>query len=188
MRRMVALVAVTVVLAGGVAFGQPAKRPNPEGKTSPQSRLHALFTELDTNKDKALSLEEFAKGKRFQGDAERAKRFFARVDADGDGKVTIQEFAKALTVNPEVVFKRLDANGDGKVTIEEILKARRVNKDEAAAKALLAKLDSNKDGVIDVKEFTAGWNGGHARPAKPGEGPGKKRPAAGKERRPVQKK
>ncbi len=185
MRSMVPIVGVAMILAGGIAFGQPAEKPTPEKKAGPQARLHALFAELDTNKDKALSEEEFAKSKRFQGDAERAKRFFARVDADGDGKVTIQEFAKALAVNPETLFKRLDADGDGKVTVDELLKARRVNKDEAAAKAMLEKLDTNKDGTIELKEFVAGWNRGHAKPAKRTP---KKRPGAGKKTPPAKQK
>src|SRR6266404_3172707 len=58
---------------------------------------------------------------------------FKKMDANGDGKITLEEFKKAvesrpqgkLKDNPEMaakVFERMDANGDGFVTLDEFKK------------------------------------------------------------------
>src|SRR5712691_13070218 len=71
-----------------------------------------------------------AKGK--GGDA-MIEMIFKKMDANGDGKLTLEEFKKAvesratgkLKDNPEMigkVFERMDANGDGYVTLEEFKK------------------------------------------------------------------
>jgi hypothetical protein len=60
---------------------------------------------------------------------------FKKMDANGDGKLTLEEFKKAvesrpkgkLKDNPEMVakiFERMDANGDGYVTLAEFKKFR----------------------------------------------------------------
>src|SRR5205823_12769641 len=64
-----------------------------------------------------------------------AEAAFKRMDANGDGKVTLEEFKKAaesrpqgkLKDNPEMaakIFERMDANGDGFVTLDEFKKFR----------------------------------------------------------------
>lgn len=44
---------------------------------------------------------------------------FKRTDADGDGKVTKEEFIKARTAEMEQMFARIDANGDGAIDRDE---------------------------------------------------------------------
>ena len=44
------------------------------------------------------------------------RMIFSLMDADGDGKVSLQEFQAAH----ERIFKAMDANKDGFVTIEEV--------------------------------------------------------------------
>lgn len=66
-----------------------------------------------------------------------AEQTFKQMDADGDGKVTKDEFkkyvegnermAKQAKDNPDFIdntFKRMDADGDGKVTLDEYKKYR----------------------------------------------------------------
>jgi EF hand len=61
-------------------------------------------------------------------------KLFVKADANGDGKVSLEEFKKAIANAPqgrlkdhpeaaERLFKRVDANGDGFVTQDEIKKA-----------------------------------------------------------------
>jgi len=57
---------------------------------------------------------------------------FKKLDADGDGKLTLEEFKKLgelgagkLKDKPELlerIFKKLDANGDSSLTLEEFKK------------------------------------------------------------------
>ncbi|MCX7590689.1 MAG: EF-hand domain-containing protein [Kiritimatiellae bacterium] len=49
---------------------------------------------------------------------------FEKMDADKDGKVTLDEYLAAWTEVGKARFKTIDANGDGVVTKEEMDKAR----------------------------------------------------------------
>jgi hypothetical protein len=73
------------------------------------------------------------KGKAGAGRGEMLMKLFEKADANGDGKVSLEEFKKAienapkgkLKDKPEMIdklFKRIDANGDGFITKEEMKK------------------------------------------------------------------
>lgn len=71
--------------------------------------------------------------------------------AEGDAK---KGEAKAK-VSPEDAFKKKDANGDGKVSKEEFTKTKDATKAEGLAKMFEAK-DKDKDGSLTLEEFKAG--------------------------------
>jgi len=116
-----------------------------------------MFEMMDTNEDGQITNEEF--------DARHDSRF-DEFDADGDGKVTLDE-AKQWRPAPnprraEMMFQRLDTDGDAIVTREEF-DARSAGRFEA--------MDKNGDGAITADEVRAmqaprGGKGG-------GQGPGK---------------
>lgn len=64
------------------AGGPKHQRPNPE----------EIFKKLDTNKDGAVSLDEFKAGPRAQKDPAKAEEIYKKIDANSDGKVTLEEF------------------------------------------------------------------------------------------------
>ena len=69
-----------------------------------------------------------------------------------------QDDAKARPkYDPVALFKRLDANGDGKLSKDEFMKLMQLSpglKDKPdAAAALFTALDTNKDGVLSLEEF-----------------------------------
>jgi hypothetical protein len=94
--------------------------------------MAACAVRADDEKPAAGKRLSGAKGK--IGDA-AVEMIFKRMDVNGDGKLTLEEFKKAvesrpngrLKDHPEIiakVFERMDANGDGYVTLEEFKKFR----------------------------------------------------------------
>jgi len=83
--------------------------------------------------------------------AARAAIFdFAKLDANSDGKVTMEE----ITAARDAEAKALDANGDGKIDVAE-LTAYRMAAVEAQAKAQIAALDTDGDGALSAAELAS---------------------------------
>jgi Ca2+-binding EF-hand superfamily protein len=86
---------------------------NKDGKISQDeidTNRTATFGEFDANKDNGLSLEEFEKVW-LKAQRQRMVREFQRFDADGDAKVTLDEYKKPLAS----IVQRMDANNDGMI-------------------------------------------------------------------------
>jgi Ca2+-binding EF-hand superfamily protein len=85
------------------------KLSGPESQMPPQA-----FLKLDTNKDHALSLEEFQIRPDMR--SEHRELEFDRADANHDGKVTREE----ATQTAKERFERVDADHDGVITRAEL--------------------------------------------------------------------
>ncbi len=69
-------------------------------------------------------------GKGPGGDQKGSGAFFQKIDTDGDGAISSEEFM----ASHEDHFKKMDADGDGKVTQEEMHNARQAMKDKRQEK------------------------------------------------------
>lgn len=79
---------------------------------------------------------------------------FARLDGNGDGKITKEE---SIVVRTKL-FERMDRNGDGAVDEDEMHRARQAIIDRATImEARLAKrwdaMDADNDGKVSLAEF-----------------------------------
>jgi hypothetical protein len=74
-----------------------------------------------------LAGEAFAQPPTDLSSAEMLKR----ADADGDGKVSRDEFIKAQTARLEKAFARMDTDGDGKLSPEEFADGRSRMRDQS---------------------------------------------------------
>lgn len=133
----------------------------------------ADFKELDTNHDGFVDPAEINASMAEQSEF-RTKRFLKRVDANRDGKVTLEEFEQG----PRGHFTARDINNDGKLNAQDRppatgggwfsgggdrkmgLGASRANRPDVTldtvvnkAAASFADLDTNKDGVLDGAEI-----------------------------------
>jgi Ca2+-binding EF-hand superfamily protein len=100
------IAAITALLATAPVFAQAPTQP-PDGRVARQQRL-------TPEQRRAMR----------QGSAERqttrGRRGFKRLDADGSGTISRQEWNR----RPEA-FDRLDANKDGQLTTDELRSGRR---------------------------------------------------------------
>lgn len=118
-----------------------AAKPKPGARTAAavSPRVAAEFKASDANGDGALSRAEvLARVKRMDVGSTRmspeqvemlASAWFARTDANRDGKVTPAEMQRLLTA----IARRYDANGDGVVSVSEREAARAATLNEVGS-------------------------------------------------------
>lgn len=106
---------------------------------------------LADDQDKAKKGKGKGKGKR-----PAPEQVFARMDANGDGKVTKEEFTKFHEEAQKRIAERAKGKGKGKS------RGKRPGGPEAVARRF-DMLDSNKDGSITLPEFKAGMEAARAK-------------------------
>jgi Ca2+-binding EF-hand superfamily protein len=79
------ILALTLVaFSADAAFAAKQKK----GKQTPEKR----FALLDTNKDQAVSREEFLAKRKDDAAKQKAEKQFKRLDKDGNGSLNLEEF------------------------------------------------------------------------------------------------
>jgi Ca2+-binding EF-hand superfamily protein len=121
MKKKITVGVLALVMTSGVAL---AHGPHGGGKMMPR------------NSDGVVTKENME-----QRQAER----FARMDTDGDGRLSVDELHAGLQrERSERMHKWLDRDGDGFVSAEELA---------AMQNKRFAKMDANGDGVLDKDEM-----------------------------------
>jgi len=160
-----------------------------DGKVSKQEFLdntaNKFFGHLDKDGDGYISKEESEAmkknrpkrqnrpqdgqgGKGGQGNNEdRAKQMFSKMDANGDGKLSRDEFR-----GPDQAFDKIDENNDGSLTMEELQKGRKGGQGRQGGKkgGLLERNDTDSDGKVSKAEMQAGFAKHFDRVDKNGDG------------------
>ena len=136
---------LSLIAAAGVALAalSTAALADRGPGNGPGPALMQRFDELDTNKDGKLSAEELAALRtghmaaadtdkdgtltrdemvafRQQQAGERAGKAFDRMDADGDGRLSLAEMDSRKGPSPERMIKRADTDGDGVLSKAEV--------------------------------------------------------------------
>jgi len=123
-------------------------------------RMQERFAELDADHDGSLSADEL-KARRKNVEGKRFDKGHPRMDQDGDGAVSLEEFSKGA----KRWFARADANKDNTVTLEELQSTAKAmrgkrgpdgqgKRGEHKGKFLQA-ADADQDGQITKAEMAA---------------------------------
>lgn len=160
------LIAVFAIAAGAgsPAFAQQQKSPQGDGqkiaasagvaKSAFLANVTSEFIRIDTNRDGKVTSEELERH-RMQEFANRRQNqnrvLFSRLDADKNGQLSAEEFAKLTGASPKInvqpLVTRMDANKDKTVSQAEFV---------TGAQADFERLDANKDNVLSPAEARAG--------------------------------
>ncbi|KAK2157556.1 hypothetical protein LSH36_189g06079 [Paralvinella palmiformis] len=133
------------------------------GRPTSSAEFEKWFKEADKNQDGFLTAKEL-KG--------MFKKHFANFDTDGDKKITLEEYLRVMSIEPEVKqtsaveigsrehyqtwFREADTNNDGYLTAKElkkILKTKGLKMSSKAVKTYFATLDRDKDKKISLDEY-----------------------------------
>ena len=149
--------ATAVLVVGGLALAAPSLAQR--GAMGMMGGLGAeqLLREVDTDRDGRMTQAEI--------DAAVNARF-TRFDADGNGRLSLDEFNAlwADVTRPAAVraFQFMDPNGDASVTKAEV---------EERTGRLVQRFDRNGDGALSMQD-----RGGRGGPHGPGREPGPRNP------------
>lgn len=137
--------------------GPPPGGPGRHGPHRPPRCIAAL----DANHDGIIDADEIA----------NASAALLKLDKDGDGKISLEEFLGPRPTPPGAgtnlppvppIFSALDTNGDREIDADEL----------ANAPAALKTLDKNGDGQLSMDEILPPRRGGHGGPGGFGHGGG----------------
>lgn len=120
-----------------------------------------MFNMLDKNKDGVISAEEFFASPRMaRMDQEQRDKLFARIDLDGDGKVTPEEIRKMRQESHERKmreFRELDTDENGGLSFEELSKGKFFSQlPEEKRRQIFDRMDTNGDGEITPEDRPQG--------------------------------
>jgi Ca2+-binding EF-hand superfamily protein len=137
------IILFAAVLAFGVTHAQP-----PKGQLENRPNFDQLLEKMDANKDQMLSAAEVKRP---------LKEHFKKVDKDGNGFITAEEFENAPKPKGKgkgkdrgerpsfaKILKRMDANQDKMLSSAEV---------KGPLKEHFKKVDKDGNGFIDAKEF-----------------------------------
>ena len=151
MKKVLVLTTVAATLLGSVAFAESHGKGNMGGMgMAGGPRMAQLsFTDLDTNGDGQLTLEELTA---------RPADHFASADTDGDGGLSADEMTAMMLAQMQdrvaamaaQMITRLDANKDGLVQADEM---KPMGNDGAGLERMFAIMDINGDGAVSQEEF-----------------------------------
>ncbi len=153
----IAALALCTGLAAPVVLAQDA-----DGGNQAAEAAKAFMEQLDADNSGTITLEEALAPQQEQ---------FQQTDADGDGFITPEEASAAFAAQVpaemmeamkergmpdpgETFVQNLDKDGDGKVSLEEFLQP---------TKESFAAMDTNEDGIADMDEATAYFEGMRAK-------------------------
>ncbi|CAM0904064.1 unnamed protein product [Alopecurus aequalis] len=162
----------------------PSKMSSAGQKQADSAELARVFELFDRNGDGRITREELEDSLGKLGMAvpsDELAAMIARIDADGDGCVDVEEFGelyRAITStgteapaaeeddeDMREAFRVFDANGDGYITVDElsvVLSSLGLKQGRTAeeCRRMIGQVDRDGDGRVDFQEFRQMMRGG----------------------------
>ncbi|XP_008835071.1 calmodulin-like protein 5 [Nannospalax galili] len=130
--------------------------------------FHTAFSRFDKNGDGHINVQELGdvmKQLNKNLSEEELKELISRVDTDGDGTISFDEFLAAMAKYASggiaekelrAVFSVFDQNGDGHISVDELKQAmtqlgEKLSQEELDA--MIREADVDKDGKVNYEEF-----------------------------------
>ena len=127
----------------------PQKKP---AKSKWVLAMEKTFENLDKDKNKVLSFDEYKGNRRKPESIEKAEQIFKLIDKDNDKKVSLSEFTNKPA---EARFKLMDRNNDGGITFDAYKGKREKPAEVEVAERRFKRMDSDGDKKLTVKELIA---------------------------------
>ncbi|KAK3274064.1 hypothetical protein CYMTET_17733 [Cymbomonas tetramitiformis] len=147
-------------------------------------RFTKVFNQFDTDRSGTISAKELKRAMKALGlkaDSEAVSSMLGALDSNGDGQISVQEWALELPEELKVaieskltdagtvegflplvdllkVFNQFDTDASGTLCMQEVknaLKILNLEQQGIDVQTMLSKMDINKDGEIDMKEWKA---------------------------------
>lgn len=158
---LIGMIALALPVAGTLA-AQAGTSPKPQRAHAgpvpvPRAAFIATmdgeFLKMDADKNNIVTkkeIEDYQRAMSAVAVDNRRRSLFALLDADHNGTITPQEFARLQLPPPPInsapILAQTDLNRDGQVTLVEHRTAKLANFD---------KMDTDKDGVVSIVEMRA---------------------------------
>jgi len=160
--RMAVAGAAAILASAAIAQTAPAPKPASAAAVSgsvPVSRVQFLatmdgeFRKMDSNKDGIVTkkeIEDYQRATAALREQALQHQLFAALDADHNGSLSPQEFARLQlpvpATDPAPVLAQADLDHDGKISLVEYRTAKLANFD---------RMDADKDGIVTPAEMRA---------------------------------
>lgn len=153
------------------------------GMAAMLAKQQEMFNKTDTDQNGALSQSEFVSSRPSKMSEDVATKLYAKLDQEGTGAVTFDQLSASMQSpesrmggeamgammglrqqggmppmagmgDPSSLYGDLDADSDGKLTESEFLAKAPGGEDDARAKDLFSKIDSEGQGYVTEEQFT----------------------------------
>ena len=123
------------------------------------SGFKAIVQRLDLDGNGHLNLAEYAKNPHFRGNPRGTRGFFGAADINGDGEMSLNEYAwqRIITDEARKIIFTMDKDGDRHVSRTEFLQ-NKIMSSKATLERIFIAFDTDENGELSLPECLRKWS------------------------------